>query len=55
MKSYIRPVSETVAIQMESVIASSVPMHNEGTDATPLSNHRGGWSMEDWNDEGVEE
>ena len=55
MKSYIRPVSEEVAIQMESVIASSLPLNNEGTDKAPLSNRRGGWSMEDWNDADVEE
>ena len=55
MKSYIRPVSEEIAVQMESVIASSIPMHNGGTDAEPLSNRRGGWSMEDWNEESVEE
>ena len=51
MKKYITPVSEEFAMQMESVIATSLPKNDEGTDAAPLSNHRGGWSMEDWNGE----
>ena len=51
MKKYIQPASEMMKLQIESVIAASLQMHDKGTDAAPLSNHRNIWDSESWTEE----
>lgn len=50
MKKYIQPATRVVALQMESVIASSVlDLYDVGTEAAPLSHsRRNPWEVDNW-------
>lgn len=51
MKQYIKPVSATINLNMEQMIATSPSLKDELGSEDQLSNSRSGWDNPEWAEE----